>query len=202
MKKAVSFTGHRPRKFITNNQKVNVFTKEFYTEFSEQLYKYLEQLYNKGGYRNFITGGAQGFDQLVFWQVYNLKYKYSSVMNKVFIPFKGQESRWKYSGLFGQEEYNKMLYNSDSVINCCTSIKDNITQLMYNRNHRMVDNSELICACITEDEYKNNNITGGTFETISYAKSNNKTIDYIITKVINNKLNIINIIKGQDNETT
>lgn len=201
MEKAVSFTGHRPRKFVTNNQKVNVFNKEFYTKFSEQIYNYLEQLYNKDGYRNFITGGAQGFDQIVFWQVYELQLRYSrlenaKITNNLYIPFFGQFERWKPTGLFGKEKYQEILYVADEIVDCSSYIYQPVPtfKLMHNRNHRMIDDSQLLVACITKEEYTSGNIQGGTSEAITYAKNQNKKINYIVTDIVNNKLNIVNTI--------
>ena len=73
-------------------------------------------VFAKFGIKNYITGGAQGFDQLAFWAVNSLKKEYD-IQNIVYIPFQGQERLWKKTGMFGQKDYQKMLALADQVIN-------------------------------------------------------------------------------------
>lgn len=194
MPKSVCFTGHRPRKFISNDsQKHLIFKADFYTQFKNQLNDFLNGLV-ENGYDIFITGGAQGFDQLVFWEIDKLKIIHNNIINIVYIPFEGQEARWNDYGIFGKEKYNQMLEKADRVVICsdCNmySSSKELTNAMFIRNHRMVDDSELLVACITEEEYLSN-IKGGTAETIHYALNHNKDIIKLCTKIRNNKLIIV-----------
>lgn len=66
VQKTICFTGHRPNKLAgyTNRVPYTVFVKNL----KEMLIPLVEQ-----GYIRFITGGAQGIDQLAFWTVEGLK---------------------------------------------------------------------------------------------------------------------------------
>lgn len=103
-KLALAFTGHRPDKLAG-------YEREKYRAFTDELADLLYQQYYQCGYRKFITGGAQGFDQLAFWSVEKMRrtHKLDDVENIVYIPFQGQESRWKDEGCFSKNDYKKML---------------------------------------------------------------------------------------------
>lgn len=57
----------------------------------------------------FISGGAQGFDQLAFKAVNNLKQKYPDIKNIVYIPFTGYDKQWNEYGLFTAKEFENEL---------------------------------------------------------------------------------------------
>ena len=84
----ICFTGRRPQDLCGYDYKSK------YEGLQKWLTGYLEEFYKKG-VRNFISGGAQGFDQLAFWVVEDLKKNHPDVKNIVYVPFQGQESRWK-----------------------------------------------------------------------------------------------------------
>ena len=62
----ICFTGHRPNRLAGYNSRAP------YTMFVRKLKQMLVPLIRQG-YTRFITGGAQGIDQLAFWAVEGLK---------------------------------------------------------------------------------------------------------------------------------
>jgi len=81
----MAFTGRRPKDLVG-------YDAAKYDIFLPQLVNYIIMLYNNG-VRKFITGGAQGFDQLVFWAVHEAKKTHNRIQSVVYVPFKGQERR-------------------------------------------------------------------------------------------------------------
>lgn len=84
--KTVCFTGHRPNRLAGYTSRVP------YTIFVKRLKKILIPFISQG-YTRFITGGAQGIDQLAFWAVEGLKKAGYEVQNIVYVPYEGQELR-------------------------------------------------------------------------------------------------------------
>lgn len=127
----------------------------------------------KFGIKNYITGGAQGFDQLAFWAVNSLKKEYD-IQNIVYIPFQGQERLWKKTGMFGQKDYQKMLALADQVINVSETQNLDMTKekaeidAMLVRNEMMVDNSQMVIGFFPfSKDYKKEK--GGTASCLRYA---------------------------------
>ena len=83
----LNVTGHRPKDLFGYNG------VEEYKTLANRIYCALMLFYNMG-VRTFISGGAQGVDQIFFWSVNALKGKYNDVRNIVYIPYKGQELKW------------------------------------------------------------------------------------------------------------
>ena len=176
--KSVCFTGHRPNGLCGYNL-------ENYSTFNKQLYKFLIDLYNKD-VRIFVTGGAQGFDQLSFWAVNKLKSKYSDIQNIVYVPYKGQELRWGKFGPFSQNDYNQMLSKADKVIYLCENTPENWTQALMYRNHKMVDDTDFVIALYSGQDWQDSK--GGTAECMRYATRHNKEIIQLDYKIIDDKL--------------
>ena len=138
----ICFTGPRPAKLYGYTK------KEEYQKIVDQL-KEVIRGFAKFGIKNYITGGAQGFDQLAFWAVNSLKKEYD-IQNIVYIPFQGQERLWKKTGMFGQKDYQKMLALADQVINVSETQNLDMTKekaeidAMLVRNEMMVDNSQMV----------------------------------------------------------
>lgn len=189
MANTLCFTGHRPNKLVG-------YDKNNYAAFVNNLAVSLESYVINLGITNFISGGAQGFDQLAFWAVHKLKtnHQYWNIQNIVYIPFVGQESRWSKFGLFSQAEYNLMLNQADKVHVCNTNVKANadfkdIRAALMQRNEDMVNNSDRVLAMYSQDEVLNNQLTpGGTAECVKYAKSVNKPVDKCVYHINNNQL--------------
>lgn len=174
MEKTLCFTGRRPKDLFG-------YDKSKYIPLVNALTQELEYFY-KIGYRKFISGGAQGFDQLAFWAVNRLKQKYKDIKNILYIPFPKQECKWLENGLFSQSEYRLMISMADEVIYCTPNLniliasKLDINIAMHKRNHDMVDSSSLVFGLYPTDLWQNKYTKGGTAECLRYAKDKNKVI--------------------------
>lgn len=172
--KTVCFTGRRP-KDLCGYKWAN------YKEFQEKFVDFLETLYSQG-VRKFITGGAQGFDQMSFWAVNTLKERHPDVQNIVYCPFRNQADAWKgkVSDAFSKEEYKKMLQVADLVIyttDATLKQYSSIVRALHHRNHRMVMDSDYVIALFPSDDW--NTVKGGTAECMRYTTSVNKQIHQI-----------------------
>lgn len=170
-RKTVCFTGRRPKDLCGYNH-------DAYIPLVEHLKKELRNLYCQG-YNMFISGGAQGFDQLAFWAVNALKREGLPVINIVYVPFRGQEKQWANNGLFSKAEYNLMLSLADEVVYLQETLHDRqaIVNALYDRNHKMVGNADLVVALYPNDNWQASN--GGTAECMRYASENGKEIKQI-----------------------
>lgn len=169
--KTVCFTGRRPKYLFGYND------DKSYLKLMSYMYDIVKNVYNKG-YRNFITGGAQGFDQLMFRVVNKLKKDNpdTNIKNILYLPCKEQSSKWGREGLFGSDNYDKMLkaaddiyYVSDTYTNTC----------LMDRNRAMIDNSSLVIALYDDENWYNEKRirnTSGTLNALNYAKDNDKHI--------------------------
>lgn len=197
-------TGRRP-KYLFGYQKEN------YLPIIEKMKKGVRWLYDEKGVRKFITGGAQGWDQLLFWAVNAVKRdpKYSDIVNSVYIPFRGQELKWSANGLFGKREYYLILKLADEVKHITnfdnTSSYKDIVDAMMSRNHAMVNDSDYVFGCYQDDSWILPETKGGTSECLKYSVNNDKdiiilyfnnmTTKYMTTQ--NTNYNVLkNIIKG------
>lgn len=169
MNKTVCFTGHRPKDLYG-------YDKEKYFLLVGVLIDQVMDLYTKG-YTKFITGGAQGVDQLAFWAVNRAKDKYPEIQNVVYIPFNGQERQWKEEGLFSQKEYRLMLNMADefTYLQPTLTVKNEIVKALFARNHAMVDDADLVIGVYKKDDFITD-LKGGTAECLKYALNKNKQI--------------------------
>lgn len=157
----VNATGRRPKDLcMYDTSKYNAFVADL----SKLLY---EEFYQKRGMRRFISGAAQGFDQMFFWAVERMKtaYKLTDVQNIVFVAFEHQEVRWAKSGCFSQAEYWLMIKKADKVAVTCA---ENSIESLFTRNHVMCDNSSCCLALYPNDNWKMSK--GGTAECMRYAR--------------------------------
>lgn len=171
----VCFTGHRPKA---------IFPVQPYAEEKRPLYQKIVDDVNAlvldliaQGYTHFITGGAQGFDQLAFWAVHSAKSSCSGIINDVYIPFIGQENRWAKTGIFSQKEYIQMLQLADNVYTCAQDVdtsdyKQTVKALMY-RNECMVNASTIVIGMHNDDSWKTAR-KGGTAGCLQYADKQKK----------------------------
>lgn len=180
--KTVCFTGPRPYHLIPSFTHLNPYSKgalPFYHSIIINLQKEIQNLISQG-YTNFISGGAQGFDQLAFWAVHNLKRTNPTINNIVYKPFNGQENQWQQNGLFSQFEYNDMLSKADFVYTCTENIiptdYNSISTALLYRNKQMVNSSTIIIAYTKDSSWENSTTKGGTASCLRYAKEMNKTI--------------------------
>lgn len=170
----VCFTGRRPKDLCG-------YKWSNYEKFQDKFVEFLETLYSQG-VRKFITGGAQGFDQMSFWAVHRLKQRHPDIKNILYIPFRNQADAWKGRACdaFSKEEYNKMLSLADEILYVTDALLKqfpSIVKALYARNHKMVIDAEAVIALYPSDDW--NVVKGGTAECMRYAKSVNKAIHQI-----------------------
>ncbi len=167
--KTVAFTGHRPKDLAG-------YAANKYVYFNQQLNGVIYDLYSNG-IRRFISGGAQGFDQLAFWRIDCLKISHNDIENIVYVPFRGQEDKWLKDGIFSQTEYNNMLRHADEVkylIDTKPTYYKDVAEALLSRNRKMVDDAEIVVALYEDDSWRT--AKGGTAEAMRYAYDNNKLI--------------------------
>lgn len=169
--KTVCFTGKRPNKLYGYDKGGD------YEYLFDTIYFVCKHLYLRYNVRQFITGGAQGTDQLAFWAVQQLAQRHQDIKNIVYIPFEGQEARWSVCGLFGQTGYREML-RSASYVRVVSDTSSSGAFLM--RNKLMVDHSDAVIAVY------DGKLSGCTEQTVNYAKSLGKRVIVIdpITQLI------------------
>ncbi len=162
LQKTICFTGHRPSKLAGYTSRVP------YTVFVGKLKRLLIPLIEKG-YTCFITGGAQGIDQLAFWAVEGLKKAGYPVRNFVYVPYEGQELRWNESGIFSRQEYRFMLEKADGVVYLHKKGQSfNIVEALMERNHAMCNVSDKLIGVYEGIDFHNEK--GGTAECLRYAE--------------------------------
>ncbi len=114
------------------------------------------------GVREFITGGAVGFDLLCAKLILEAK-KYADIRLTLAIPCKNQE---KYYNKEDKELYEKVVKGADKTV---TLSEHYFRGCMHIRNRYMVDNSDfLVSYCIKTE--------GGSYYTRCYALENKKHI--------------------------
>lgn len=127
----------------------------------EQLRAHLDELLellHRQGYRDFLCGGALGFDQIAAEQVIRLREKHPDVRLIFCLPCADQSARWKRADC---SRYERLLYLSDETRVLSPHYYDGCMQA---RNAYMVDHSYLCVACMMR-------LRGGTLSTVRYAIS-------------------------------
>lgn len=159
--------------------------------------KLCDDLY-KSGARRFISGGAQGFDQLAFWGVNNFKTTHPDVKNIVYVPFEGQDRLWMSTGIFSRKEYNQMIEHADEVkiINKFNETK--VGKLLNERNIAMVNDSDAVIALFNPEELKTATHSG-TANCIKYANSVNKPVTYIKYDIFKNIIQVNDFVTTENN---
>jgi len=140
----VCFTGHR------------AIRREDETALS-QLDQLLALLYDQG-YRDFLCGGALGFDMIAADHVVRLRDKHPDVRLIFCLPCADQSAKWKRADC---SRYERLLYLSDETRVLSPRYYDGCMQA---RNAYMVDRSYLCVAYMA-------NLRGGTLSTVRYAIS-------------------------------
>ena len=182
----IAFTGHRPKSItaydtIENKQVSCGYSHDNYAEFVCKLSEYLASMYN-GENITFISGGAQGFDQLAFWAVDMMRNNLpdkdrDKIHNEVYVPFVGQDALWAENGLFGKKEYITMLKKATHVKTLLPEKPDSqhVISALMSRNHAMVDASDIVIALYNEDNWFDPATKSGTAECMRYACAHGKT---------------------------
>ena len=183
------FTGHRP-------QSLSMFGFDMkhpgYDSLKKSLNEAIELCITKENIKRFLSGGAQGVDQISYWCVHKLKSKYPHVKNVVAVPFKNQHIKWTNQDSI--KWYFKMLERADEVIYvdelndyryCVNEVEIGTYHIakMSKRNEYMVDESEIVIAVYDGSK------KGGTRNCYNYACKKCKRI-YRINPNFNFKLEI------------
>lgn len=186
----IFFTGHRASKLCG-------WDGSKYEELAGQLVKLVEDLYSKG-FDTFVTGGAQGIDQLVFWAVDTFKRRNpdKEIRNLVYAPFPGHESMWPKHGAFGQVEYHDMLAAADEIrytLDKKPVTKQKISQALYQRNVDMLHDSDALCAFINDDELADPASHSGTKSCVNVCRRFDRKITYVGYVVDDDGMRITNV---------
>ena len=115
-----------------------------YGRLMQYLRHYVYDTYYRRHIRSFVTGGEQGFDQLAFDAVHNnrIYYPEMNINNVLMLPFHGQDARWSDTGIFGRNEYRRMLEKATTIFYSHDGPCDsNPARLMAERNDAMLSMS-------------------------------------------------------------
>lgn len=164
------FTGSRPKNLFGyhNTQK--------YNQLLQQIQTICESYIAQHHVTQFVSGGAQGIDQLAFWAVNRCKQVHPELKNIVYRPFPNHESKWAEHGLFSQTAYRNMLATADEVITVCNEFSIQALQL---RNNAMIDAADFVLAIAKRAPGTTEPAQGGTRNAFQYALKNNKPIDWL-----------------------
>ncbi|MBE5768203.1 MAG: DUF1273 domain-containing protein [Clostridiales bacterium] len=140
---SVCFTGHRQ------------LDPQALPQITLRLDAVLEACYLKG-FREFLCGGALGFDVLCGERVLHLKNRHSDVRLIMVLPCSSQSIRWTEADC---QRYERLIYVADETRVLSPAY---YSGCMMVRNRHMVDHSDL-CICLMEK------LKGGTVSTVAYA---------------------------------
>lgn len=149
------FTGHRPEKLDCTQ---DVITAELDDSINEAI---------SDGFYTFISGMSRGIDLWAAQLVIAKREHDSRIKLVCAIPYKNFEKRWSKQW---QQIYNSVLTSADMVKIFSEAFS---YQAIYERNHWMVNHSSRIIAVY-------NGSSGGTRNTILYAKQLELDIRYIL----------------------
>jgi uncharacterized phage-like protein YoqJ len=158
----ISFTGHRPNK-LPDPETGYTLPNPCYNYVCQQTEQLLLEL--KPEYC--ISGMAIGFDQYAANVCLKLGIPFVAA-----VPFLGQEKRWKDST---QQAYHSLLNKALRVE--IISEGGYSAHKMQIRNQYLVDHCDLLIACWNGD------LSGGTYNCLQYAKTQNKEIKLIDPKL-------------------
>ena len=122
---------------------------------TERLDQLLARCYAHG-YRNFLCGGALGFDMLAAERVLRLQCGHNDVRLALVIPCGDQSKYWNVRDV---HRYERLLYAADHIRVLSPAYYEGCMQV---RNRYMVDHSSL-CICYLRHQ------KGGTASTVAYA---------------------------------
>lgn len=175
------FTGHRPKELWGYYLSANA---NYDNLRAYLLQNVLPILYEKG-YRSFVTGGAQGFDQIVFEAIYMFKQTHPDIENVIYAPCRNQESNW-FDGMnrFCKGYYRRLLVLADRV-EYVTNTEYTPT-CMNARNEAMIRDSSCVVALFNGDVTKARKSMSGTENTLTMAINENNYHIYQINYFIQN----------------
>ena len=119
------------------------------------------------GFRNFICGGAIGFDTVAATAVLEVMREYYDINLIMAIPFRNQACKWPTEV---RDNYDTILSQADKVVYvdeelCLDNPGVYAASKMFVRNKHMVDASEAMVACVSDVS------TSGSAHCIKYAQS-------------------------------
>lgn len=170
----ICFTGPRPKQLFGYDE----VARGMYSKILSFVVETVKSLIDEG-YDKFITGGAQGFDQVAFWSIAHIKRQGFNVENNLYLPFQGQDRIWNATGLFSQQEYNKMKRMADDIYYTTDGTitdKYKVVPALLHRNHCMVNDSSLVIALLAGRSKHWQDAKGGTAECVRYAVANEKKV--------------------------
>lgn len=138
------FTGHRA---VSQNDAESI----------ARLDPLLEAIYRRG-FRDFLCGGAIGFDTIAAEHVAAFREIHRDVKLIFCLPCADQSAKWNKADAI---KYERLLYLSDEIRVLSRSYYDGCMQV---RNAYMIDHSYLCIALL-------NRMRGGTLSTVRYAYS-------------------------------
>lgn len=155
----IAFSGHRPNKldgYDPGNQ-----TR---TMIRMALMQLIENIETKNV--TFISGMAQGFDQDAAWCIVHYRNNfYPDFKLHAYLPCEGQDYLWP---TIAKQSYHSLLEQANEVV--LVNKGTYASWKMLARNKAMVDKCDLLIACWNGEE------KGGTWHTINYAQSINKSV--------------------------
>lgn len=151
------------------------------------------------GYRRFITGGAQGFDQVAFLAVHEFKMRHPEipVENVLYVPCREQDKKWAETGYFGKADYKQMLKLATDIVYVHYRPYESAKDLM-DRNHAMVDASSVCVALWPEGEDFHAATRSGTAECMRYAEQKGLSIEVINPGEVELELALLPPVKDAD----
>lgn len=176
----IGITGHRP------NGLLGYAADAQYAALRKLLARRIAEIAH-GDHARVITGGAQGADQIAFWATEDAKAAGEHIENVVYVPFAGQDGRWRRDGMFGRDAYARMLEAADEVriitAGVDTTNPTAIRMAMMARNHAIVDDSDMMLAItmhgVTQSE------RSGTAGTVRYALKTGKAVeDFLVSDAL------------------
>lgn len=165
MAHVVCFTGKRPKDLFG-------YDRDMYQDIEDDLVRMIGDLILARGFTRFLTGGAQGADQLAFWAVDAIKRQNparTDLRNELVLPFEGQAALWSERGMFGREDYERMKTTADAVeyVSAGRSLHgQDLNDAYHRRNRRMVDQADLVCVISPRPLATRS----GTGQTVAYAR--------------------------------
>lgn len=153
----VSFTGYRPEKLPFFGE-----DDPLCAELKNRLLTQIEVLADDGA-EEFCSGMARGVDTWAAEAVLELKRTRTEIRLTAVVPCPEQADKW---GREQRERYNTILGKCDKIITVSPSYT---RSCMEKRNRALVDLCDLLVAVYDGK-------TGGTMQTVNYAKSKNRQL--------------------------
>ena len=158
MDKICCVTGNRPQKFPWKYGEGKAH-KKYLAEMTRQIENLIDS-----GYTYFISGGAIGVDMDFADAVIQARKQHTDIILEIAVPCRNQNLMWNIDDKMRYAEIHK----SADIINIPS--ESYTAFCMRKRNEYMVDKSNLVIAFWNGEE------SGGTLNTINYAKRKGKQL--------------------------